>query len=98
MRHAARAFGIYSIVAVFLFGREVVADPAGTVVGDAGSDKTLYMWSFVWWPWAVTHGRDPLVTDLVWAPHGIDFGWMSGGAGLAALGAPITSIAGPVVT
>jgi hypothetical protein len=98
MRQAFGALGIYALASVVLFGREVAAHPAQTVVGDAGPDKTLYMWSFVWWPWAVMHGRNPLSTDLVWAPHGIGFGWTNAGPGLAALGAPITSTAGPVVT
>ena len=98
MRQAFGALGIYALASVVLFGRDVAAHPAETVVGDAGPDKTLYMWSFVWWPWAVTHGRNPLSTDLVWAPHGIGFGWTNAAPGLAALGAPITSTAGPVVT
>jgi hypothetical protein len=98
MRQAFGALGIYAVASVLLFGRDVVTNPADTVVGDSGPDKTLYMWSFVWWPWAVANGRNPLSTDLAWAPHGIEFGWMNAGAGLAALGAPITSAAGPVVT
>jgi hypothetical protein len=92
------AFGMYSLASVVLFGHDVVRSPADTIVGDDGADKTLYLWSFEWWPWAVRRGHNPLDVDVAWLPHGFDFGLGTGGAGLALAAAPLTALAGPIRT
>ncbi|HEX6724102.1 MAG TPA: hypothetical protein VF073_02555 [Gaiella sp.] len=98
IRAFAGAFGIYLCLSVLFFGRNVVAHPADRVVGDAAADKTLYMWSLEWWPFALGRGRNPLDVDRAWAPHGFDFGLGTGGGGLGLLAAPLTSLLGPVPT
>lgn len=37
-----------------------------------GTDPTLDMWSLRWWPYAITHGHNPFVTDRMWAPLAIN--------------------------
>jgi hypothetical protein len=91
-------FLLYAGVSIALFGRGVVGSLDSTVVGDTGADKTLYMWSLEWWPYALLHGRNPLDVDVAWAPHGFDLGLGTAGGGLALLAAPLTSILGPVAT
>ena len=98
MRLLAGAFALYASLSLLLFGRSVVTDPNDRVVGDDGADKTLYMWSFEWWPRALLDGRNPLDVDVAWAPHGFDFGLGTGGGGLALAAAPLTAAAGPVPT
>jgi hypothetical protein len=68
------------------------------VVGDAGADKTLYMWAFEWWPFALGSGRNPLDVDVAWAPDGFDFGLGTAGGGLALVATPLTEAFGPVAT
>jgi hypothetical protein len=97
-RRLGLVVGIYSLASVGLFGCEVVRTPAGTVVGDDGADKTLYLWSLEWWPWALRHGHNQLDVHVAWAPHGFDFGLGTGGAGLALAAAPLTALAGPIRT
>lgn len=97
-RRLTAAAAIYAAAAVALFGRGVVPHPATAVVGDDGADKTLYMWAFEWWPWAIRHGHDPLDVNVAWAPHGFDLGLGTAGGGLALLATPLTLLAGPVVT
>lgn len=92
------AFVIYAGLSIAYFGRDVVASPGTMVVGDAGADKTLYMWGLVWWPHALAEGRDPLSVDVVWAPSGLELGWETAAAGLAFAAAPLTRLAGPVPT
>ena len=98
MARLARAFGLYSLVSLLLFGLDVVTAPSSRVVGDGSADKTLYMWSFKWWPWAIAHGRNPLHVDVAWAPDGFDFGLGTAGGGLALLAAPLTALVGLVAT
>jgi hypothetical protein len=61
------------------------------------SDPRLVIWCLAWWPWALAHHLDPLFTNLVWAPGGVDLVWTTCVPALAALGAPVTLLAGPVV-
>ncbi|MEO5791351.1 MAG: hypothetical protein ABIR67_04675 [Gaiellaceae bacterium] len=67
-------------------------------MGDDGADKTLYLWSLEWWPWAIGRGHNPLDVDVAWMPHGFDFGLGTAGGGLALAVAPLTALAGPVPT
>jgi hypothetical protein len=87
----------YGAAALLIFGRTVVTAPSTTVVGDAGADKTIPMWSFVWWPHAIGVGHDPFDANVVWAPHGIDLAWVTSMPGVSLLGYPLTALAGPVV-
>ena len=98
MARVLGAFGLYSLASLLLFGRDVVGAPTTRVVGDSSGDKTLYMWSFEWWPWAIAHGRNPLDVNVAWAPHGFDFGLGTAGGGLALLAAPLTALVGLVPT
>jgi hypothetical protein len=94
----AAALALYAALSVGLFGRGVVAGMNERVVGDAGADKTLYMWSLEWWPHALTRGRNPLDVSAAWAPHGFDLGLDTAGGGLAVAAAPLTGALGPVPT
>jgi hypothetical protein len=38
-------------------------------------DPNLFIWSLGWIPFALTHGHDPLVTNYVAYPHGINLMW-----------------------
>lgn len=98
MGRLSTAFALYLGLSLLFFGREVIGDPNNRVVGDSGADKTLYMWSFEWWPRALLHWQNPLHVDVAWAPNGFDFGLGTAGGGLALAATPLTSLAGPVVT
>jgi hypothetical protein len=95
MRLAA-AGAVYALASIALFGREVVRSPDATIVGDDGADKSLYLWSLEWWPWALRHRHNPLDVDVAWMPNGFDFGLGTAGGGLAVVAWPLTALAGPV--
>jgi hypothetical protein len=88
--------GIYAAGSIVFFGRGVLTAPATTVVGDAGADKTIFMWSLVWWPHALAHGHDPFDASLVWAPHGVDLAWATAIPGVGLAATPLTALVGPV--
>jgi hypothetical protein len=96
-RQTAVAATAYVVAAAALFGRGVLLHPQTTVVGDAGADKTLYMWAFEWWPHAILHGHNPLDVSVAWLPHGFDLGLGTAGGGLALLAWPLTALGGPVL-
>jgi hypothetical protein len=97
-RRVTGALVLYAALAVAILARGVLVAPASTAVGDPGSDKTIFMWAFVWWPHALRHGHDPFVSHAVWVPEGIDLSWVTAVPGPSLLASPLTWAAGPVVT
>lgn len=85
-------------LSLLFFARNVVGDLGNRVVGDDGADKTLYIWSLKWWPWALNRGENPLAVDVAWVPEGFDFGLGTAGGGLALAATPLTAAVGPVAT
>src|SRR5439155_9870399 len=62
-----------------------------------GSDPSMFIWFFRWWPYALAHAQNPLVTHLLWAPHGVDLTAGTPIPGPSLVAAPLTLLAGPVV-
>lgn len=96
LRLPAAALAIYAFASIVLFGRGVVLSPSDKVVGDTGADKTIYIWSLVWWPHAVAEGKNPFHTDVVWSPEGVDLTWVTAVPGASILAWPVTALAGPL--
>jgi hypothetical protein len=90
------ALAIYLALALIIFGRGLVRDPAGSFVGRT-ADPSVYMWFLVWWPYAIAHRLNPFVTGLLWAPGGFNLTWTTGIPLAGLVAAPITARFGPVV-
>jgi hypothetical protein len=96
-RQAVWAFGLYFGFSILFFGRSVLIDPSGTYIG-VGPDPGLMIWNLVWWPHALAHGLNPLVTRAIWAPAGYNLAWSSTISPASVLAAPFTLEFGPVAT
>jgi hypothetical protein len=94
-RTAFAAGGAYLGVSLLFFGRPVLPHLGRDIVG-SGSDPQIFVWSFAWWPHAILHGHNPIVSHALWAPVGSDLAWTGSAPGLALLLAPVTLAAGPV--
>jgi len=60
------------------------------------TDAGVYVWAMEWWPHAIAHGLNPLHSDLIYAPEGMN---LAHGALVPAAGlimAPVTAVAGPL--
>ncbi len=66
------AFALYLMFAVVL-DRGLARHPVFTI--GRGTDPPQTMWFFNWWLYSLSHGLNPFVTDLVWAPLGINLAW-----------------------
>ena len=62
------------------------------------TDPSIFLWSLVWWPWAIRHGLNPFYTHFIWAPVGQNLLWMTSVPSLALLLAPVTRFFGPIVS
>jgi hypothetical protein len=95
---ALYAFLLYLFVSIVLWGLPIGLHLASRHVGMGGNDLRLYMWSFEWVPYAVSHGLDPFHTDLVYAPGGADLTWVTTMPGPALLLWPITEAFGTLAS
>ncbi|WP_131784523.1 hypothetical protein [Protofrankia symbiont of Coriaria ruscifolia] len=78
-----------------LLFRDGWTDLGTTVYG--GGDAVLFSWYLGWIPYALAHGLNPFVTQLLNVPDGVNIMWSTGVPLLGVLAAPITVLAGPLV-
>ena len=92
------AFVAYLVSSSIIFGGSVLAH-LGTeyIPRQDASDSEFFRWALAWAPWAVTHGRDPLVTDVLHAPQGASLVWTTAVPGPALAMWPVTALFGPLV-
>lgn len=93
----AAILGAFVALSVALFGRAVLANPAGRILSDTPEDAAIFVWAFRWWPFALAHGLDPMLARTVWAPGGANLFWITSVPLPSLLLAPLTAVAGPVV-
>jgi hypothetical protein len=92
------AFAVYLTVSLLFFGIPVIGDFSGSYVGIGGTDEKFFMWCLRYWPHVILEGRNPFLTDLVWAPTGYNITWATAIPGLSLILSPITLIFGNVVS
>jgi hypothetical protein len=84
---------VYGAVSAALF---FGAWHSGAVLG-YGPDPPFFIWSLGWFPFALTHGLNPLVTNYLDFPAGINLMASTSAPLLALLLWPLTATLGPVV-
>ncbi len=62
------------------------------------TDVQFYAWALGWWPYAVSHGVNPLFSNQIGAPHGYDLAWASTAPSVDLLMWPVTAAFGVVVS
>ncbi|MDE1906548.1 MAG: hypothetical protein KGH75_08890 [Rhodospirillales bacterium] len=63
-----------------------------------GSDPYAFLWFLAWWPHAVMAHLSPIITNIVWYPVGVSLAWLTAVPALSFMFAPLTALAGPVVS
>ena len=90
------AFAIYGALAVLLLLWPKQPDLRHAVLASQLTDTSVILWSLAWWPWAISHGINPLMTHVLWAPIGQNVVWCTTMPTLALLFWPITVRWGPI--
>ncbi|HYM67680.1 MAG TPA: hypothetical protein VEW68_10340 [Patescibacteria group bacterium] len=88
------ALPAYAVLAVVVF-IGAWADPAGRWIGD-DKDPKLFIWYLGWIPHALGQGHNPLVTDYLSYPPGVNLMWNSSIVFPALILWPVTAAFGPV--
>lgn len=102
--HQALAALLLYLVVSLVIHRRVVADLNGMCACSGGSARpanfsgaTGFMWALVWWPYAIFHGQNPLVSHVAWTPYGLNLARATSVPAAALAAAPLTFLWSPLV-
>jgi hypothetical protein len=91
------ALALYLVLALALIGRAALGAPAGgpgSGTLGTGPDVQIFLWGLHWWPHALGHGLDPLLSSRVWPPTGGAVLWTTTVPLLSVLATPLTVAVG----
>ena len=89
------ALALYFALAALFFTRGLSGHWSTAYIGK-GVDPPQSMWLMAWWPHALAHGLNPLFTDAIWAPRGLNLAWATSMPLVSLLAAVPIRIAGPI--
>ena len=90
------ALASYLALSALLFA-SALRHPFHLQVGNA-TDGLLAMWFLKWLPFAISHGHNPLLTNYLDYPAGVNLMWNGSMPLVALVLAPLTTTLGPVFT
>jgi hypothetical protein len=90
------AFAIYLVAMVFGLAQPLLPHLDVPHVQQTQVDANFYIWAISWWPYAITHGLNPLYSHQIMAPGGVNLAWATTTPTLSLLMWPITATAGPI--
>jgi hypothetical protein len=93
--NAWTALVFYLLLALLLFSSTWV-NPAGSWIGSP-KDPKLFIWYLGWIPHELARGHNPLSTDYLSYPQGVNLMWNTSMIFPASLLWPVTALFGPVV-
>lgn len=85
------------VAAAFAYTARVWADPSRLTIGVIG-DPDLYIWFLGWFSHAAAHLVNPLLTDHMNHPSGVNLMWNTSDPLQGLLAAPATAWLGPILT
>ena len=90
--------GLYALLSLGMFALPVAAHPLHTIIAADEIDSSQFMWFYGWWPHALLHGWNPLITHEVFVPEGFNLAWATSVPLPSVVMAPVTLAFGPVLT
>ncbi len=98
-RHAIYAF-VFFVIFSCLFLVRIHFNMAGEVLTQQWGipDCSQWVWFYAWWPYAISHLINPMMSYKAWAPTGQNLGLAVSTPFTALIYAPITYLFGPIVT
>ena len=95
---ALLALAIYLLVFITALGLPLASHPTVPQLRAYWTDPDFYAWSMRWWPYAITHGLNPLYSAQIWAPAGKNLAWTSTAPAVALVMWPVTALFGVIVS
>src|SRR6201996_8184904 len=92
------AFMIYLVGMVVGLAQPLLPHLDVPYVQQGQVDANFYVWGMAWWPYAITHGLNPLYSHQIWAPGGVNLAWVTTTPTVSLLMWPVTATVGPVAS
>ena len=92
------ALAVYLAVFIIGYAFPLVSHPGLPQVGQSEVDPNFYIWSWRWWPYAISHGLNPLYSRQIGAPAGFGLAWTTTAPAVAVILAPVTAAFGPITS
>ncbi len=92
------ALAIYLAAFIIGLALPLVRDLGLPQVGQYTVDPNFYIWSLRWWPYAISHGLNPLYSHQIGAPGGYQLAWTTSVPAVAVVLAPVTAAFGPITS
>src|ERR1700722_4596036 len=92
-----RVLLIYLIFSLLFFGRGLLGHFTTLHIG-VSEDPPLMMWFLVWWPHAIASRINPILTNAIWAPLGVNLAWETALPLITLIATPLTYSIGPIAT
>jgi len=89
---------LYGGLSLALFGPWILSRMSTFFLSGQPQDGSLFIWSFVWWPFAISHHFSALFSSFAWAPGGINLAWATTVPGPAIALQALTKDYGPFFT
>jgi hypothetical protein len=96
--HGLLALTIYLAVFIIGFALPVISHLDVPQLRQYWTDPNFYTWAMRWWPYAVTHGINPLYSTQIGAPGGYDLAWATTTPSVGLLMWPVTAAVGVVTS
>ncbi|MGH3253727.1 MAG: hypothetical protein ACRDOI_46970, partial [Trebonia sp.] len=90
------AFAIYLVAMVFGLAQPLLPHLNAPHVQQTQVDANFYIWAISWWPYAITHGLNPLFSHQIMAPGGVNLAWATTTPTVSLLMWPLTATVGPI--
>jgi hypothetical protein len=94
---SAAVLAAYVLISFAYWGVRLLPHPGRYYLG-TGTDPQIFIWSIGWWPHAIAHNVSAVHTHAIWAPEGQNLAWATSVPGVALAFAPLTWLAGPVIS
>ena len=92
------ALAAYLAVFIIAWAAPLLRQPGVPMVAETSPDPNFYIWSWQWWPYAISHGLNPLYSGQIGVPAGYDLAWTTPTAAVAVLLSPVTALIGPIAS
>jgi hypothetical protein len=92
------ALAAYLAVFIVAYAFPLLRHPGVPQIGQNQVDPNFYIWSWRWWPYALSHGLNPLYSRQIGAPAGYSLAWTTPAPAVALFLFPITAAFGPIVS
>src|SRR4029078_8094236 len=96
---ALGAVAIYLMAYVLVWGGSAVTRlDTYYITRQDSPDPYFFRWAMTWVPWAIAHGRDPLVSCVIYATYPVTLTWVTLAPGPAIAMWPVTRAFGSLVS